>query len=183
MVAGRVPGDRHRDQAEQGYEHARQAGGLQLQGAADDGLRSAGGDQPGVAVDQRPAAASGRGAAAESRQSAARPQPGSSRPAQQPGQGGGEPRAARPVQQVQRVHAPPPSPSATNVRPGVFSASLPTATLSPCSRASGLGGQPGIHTSTGRTAPTWPCTNGSDWYTPPSAHAPVATTTFGPGIA
>ena len=37
VVAGRVQGDCHRDDAEQRDEHARQAGHLQLQGAADDG--------------------------------------------------------------------------------------------------------------------------------------------------
>ena len=53
VVAGRVPGDRHRDDAEQRHEHARQAGHLKLQGSAGDRLgRAAGRHHRGIAVDQ-----------------------------------------------------------------------------------------------------------------------------------
>ena len=66
---------------------------------------AAGSDHGRVAVDQRPAAARGRRRAAKTRQDAAGPQPGPPGPGQQSGHGGGEPGAARAVEDVQRVHA------------------------------------------------------------------------------
>ncbi len=161
MVTRSVGGHRDGHQPKERGEYAAEACGLQLQRAGDH--RAAGAGHRGVTPPQAGHPACYRRGPGQRRQQARNPQsqlstaPGhchDRRPA---------PASRGQVEPGQRAHPDsfPEALSRAKLSSGTFSASRSTATSSPCSSASGLGGQPGIHTSTGKIRSTAPWVNAS----------------------
>ena len=158
VVAGAVESDRGGDHAEDQDERGRER--RQVEAGAPDRV-GAEGERGAGAVHGEEHAADSRRHATEAREQGGADKPDPPRPAQaedrgrQPRPGGSD------RERADRVSHPALSASRSSDSAETRSSSRPTATSSPWSRASGLGGQPGTYTSTGTTRSIAPCTSSS----------------------